>query len=170
MRWCYCSQHPCRSWLSGQWHRSGLRKGRALVCVKDQTLQSWDFSQQDTHFFPGYCQLVLLCGSVKLYRLKTSGFSPAMCTQKESSVSWSKFTKFLSDTLSWPECDKLGRFLRMNLVSSCATFLSLTCLWKNPSFKIWSLCLYLRLSNAMSILSSESTQSHLHRGQTPCFL
>lgn len=52
-----------------------------LVCVKGQTLQAWDSSQQDMHFLSGCYQLALLCSSVKLYRLETSGFSSAMCTQ-----------------------------------------------------------------------------------------
>ena len=148
--------------LPGQRHRHGLGRGElCLVCVKDQTRWGWDSSQQDTRFLSGCCQLVLLCGGVKLCRLETSGFSPAVCTQKESCTGQSKFTEFLSDTFSWPWYDKLGRFLRMNPVSSCATVLSFPCLWKNPDFNIFK-C---------------STSSHvwkypcyLHRGQTQCFL
>lgn len=143
-----------QAWTSG-------RGELCLVCVKDQTHWGWDSSQQDTRFLSGCCQLVLLCGGVKLCRLKTSGFSPAVCTQKESCTGQSKFTEFLSDTFSWPWYDKLGRFLRMNPVSSCATVLSFPWLWKNLDFNIFK-C---------------STSSHvwkypcyLHRGQTQCFL
>lgn len=120
MRLCYCSQSLC--WAGCQDSDTGVDWGRrelCSVCVKDQT--GPDSSKKDTQFLSGCCQLVLLC-SGKLYGLKTSGFSPAVCTQKESSVSRSKFTRFLSDTFSWPWYDKLGPFLRMNRVSSCATF------------------------------------------------
>lgn len=76
MRSCCCFQSPRESRLSGPQHRGGLRKGElCVVCVKDQTLRGWDFSQRDTLFLSGCCRLGLLCGSVRLYRLKTSGFS-----------------------------------------------------------------------------------------------
>lgn len=162
MRWCYCFQSPC--WASCQDSDIGMdfgKRGALFDACKRSNMPGLGLLQQDTRFLSGCCQLVLLCGGVKLCRLKTSGFSPAVCTQKESCTGQSKFTEFLSDTFSWPWYDKLGQFLRMNPVSSCVTFLSFPCLWKNLDFNIFK-C---------------NTSSHvwkypyyLHRGQTQCFL
>ena len=161
MRLCYCFQSLC--WASCQDSDTDVDWGRGelcRVCVKDQTGQGPDSSKEDTQFLSGCCQLVLLCSGVKLYRLKTSGFSPAVCTQKESSVSRSIFTKFLSGTFSWPWYDKLGQFLRMNRVSSCATFL----FDPSPAFgRIWVLkfgampLLGAFKCNVRSVAISEST-------------
>lgn len=123
MRLCNCSQSLSWSWLSGQPPRHGLRKGvLCVVCVRDQTHQAGLLPARHTLSFR-LLPAGFAVGSVKLYRLKTPGFSSALCTQQESSVSQNKFTKFLSDIFTWLEFNKLGQFLRMNLVIICATVL-----------------------------------------------
>lgn len=64
----------------------GMASGRAeLWCVwQIKQARAADSSQRDTRFLSGCCQLVLLCTGVKLYRLKTSGFSSACVLRRRA--------------------------------------------------------------------------------------
>lgn len=85
------------------------------MCVRDQTHQAGLLPARHTLSFR-LLPAGFAVGSVNLYRLKTPGFSLALCTQQESSISQKKFTKFLFDIFTWLKCNKLGQFLRMKIV------------------------------------------------------
>lgn len=122
-----------------QWHRRGLQQEESAVwCVQKIKHARAGTPPSKTHaFFQAVASWVCHAMVLSFADWKHLAFYQPW-TPKESGVSRSKFTKFLSDTFSWPWHDKLGQFLRTNLVSKCATSLSFPCLWKKLGFKIWS--------------------------------